>query len=85
MDKFLLYWMIVQKFWVCICSPRLHLFDLKYSKNSNIVKYYYNKTTVFFTSMHLNNYADLMLKKHVLLFLVKKNCICLKYNYFVKC
>ncbi len=23
-------------------SPRLHLFDQKYSKNSNIVKYYYN-------------------------------------------
>ncbi len=22
--------------------PRLHLFDQKYSKNSNIVKYYYN-------------------------------------------
>ncbi len=22
-------------------SPRLHLFDQKYSKNSNIVKYYY--------------------------------------------
>ncbi len=21
------------------CSPKLHLFDLKYSKNSNIVKY----------------------------------------------
>ncbi len=25
-----------------IRSPRLHLFDEKYSKNSNIVKYYYN-------------------------------------------
>ncbi len=25
-----------------LCSPRLHLFDQKYSKNSNIVKYYYN-------------------------------------------
>ncbi len=23
-------------------SPRLHLFDKKYSKNSHIVKYYYN-------------------------------------------
>ncbi len=23
-------------------SPRLNLFDQKYSKNSNIVKYYYN-------------------------------------------
>ncbi len=22
-----------------LCSPRLHLFDQKYSKNSNIVKY----------------------------------------------
>ncbi len=25
-----------------LCSPRLHLFDQKYSKNSNIVKYYYH-------------------------------------------
>ncbi len=25
-----------------LCSPRLHLFDQKYSKNSNIVKNYYN-------------------------------------------
>jgi len=25
-----------------ICSPRLHLFAKKYSKNSNIMKYYYN-------------------------------------------
>ncbi len=24
-----------------LCSPRLHLFDQKYSKNSNIVEYYY--------------------------------------------
>ncbi len=24
------------------CSPMLHLFDHKYSKNSNVVKYYYN-------------------------------------------
>jgi len=24
------------------CSPRLHLFDKKYSKNCNIVKYFYN-------------------------------------------
>ncbi len=24
------------------CSPRLHLFEQKYSKNSNIVKYYYH-------------------------------------------
>ncbi len=23
-------------------SPRLHLFDQKYSQNSNVVKYYYN-------------------------------------------
>ncbi len=23
-----------------LCSPRLHLFDKKYSKNSNIVKWY---------------------------------------------
>ncbi len=25
-----------------LCSPRLHLFDQKYSKNSKIIKYYYN-------------------------------------------
>ncbi len=25
-----------------LCSPRLHLFDKKYSKNSNIVNHYYN-------------------------------------------
>ncbi len=25
-----------------LCSQKLHLFDQKYSKNSNIVKYYYN-------------------------------------------
>ncbi len=24
------------------CSPRLHIVDQKYSKNSNIMKYYYN-------------------------------------------
>ncbi len=24
-----------------LCSPRLHLFNRKYSENSNIVKYYY--------------------------------------------
>ncbi len=40
--------MVIQKFEVVrflkevLCSPRLHLFDRKYSKNSNIVKYYYN-------------------------------------------
>ncbi len=28
--------------WSLLCLPRLHLFDEKYSKNSNIVKYYYN-------------------------------------------
>uniref|UniRef100_A0A673FUK4 Uncharacterized protein n=1 Tax=Sinocyclocheilus rhinocerous TaxID=307959 RepID=A0A673FUK4_9TELE len=27
---------------VHLCSPRLHLFDQKYSKGCNIVKYYYN-------------------------------------------
>ncbi len=25
-----------------LCPQKLHLFDQKYSKNSNIVKYYYN-------------------------------------------
>jgi len=30
-----------------ICSPRLHLFDQKYSKNSIIVKYYYNLKQLF--------------------------------------
>ncbi len=29
------------------CLPRLHLFDQKYSKNSNIVKYYYNLKEMF--------------------------------------
>ncbi len=33
-----------------LSSPRMHLFDQNYSKNSNVVKYYYNLniTTVFY-------------------------------------
>ncbi len=31
--------MFLKEVW---CSPKLHLFDQKYSKNSNIVKYNYN-------------------------------------------
>ncbi len=27
---------------IFLCSPRLHLFDQKYSKNSNITWHYYN-------------------------------------------
>ncbi len=30
-----------------LCSPRLHLFDQKYIKNSNMVKYYYNFKQLF--------------------------------------
>ncbi len=30
-----------------LCSPMLHIFDQKYSKNSNIVKYYYNVKELF--------------------------------------
>ncbi len=54
--KWYLLWHIyttIQKFGVCkmflyvfkrilMCSPRLLLLDKKYSKNGNIVKYYYN-------------------------------------------
>ncbi len=35
--------MLKLEFWIMysiLCSPRLHLFDQKYNKNSNIVKYY---------------------------------------------
>ncbi len=55
-----------------LCSPRLHLFDLEYSKNSNIVKYYYNLKQQFFFYFHTfkKNYADLMLKEHLLLFII---------------
>ncbi len=37
-----------------LCSPRLHLFDQKYSKNSNIVKYF-------------SNYIKYILKCHLFL------------------
>ncbi len=30
-----------------LCSPRVHFFDQKYSKNSNIVKYFYNLNNCF--------------------------------------
>ncbi len=30
-----------------LCSPMVHLFDQKYSKNSSIVKYYYNLNNCF--------------------------------------
>jgi len=29
-------------FWCFLCSPRLHSFYAKFSKNSNVVKYYYD-------------------------------------------
>ncbi len=32
-------------------TPTLHLFDQKYSKNSNIVKYYYNLKEKFSISV----------------------------------
>ncbi len=34
-------------FWSLFCSTTLHLFSQKYSKNSNIVKYYYNLNNCF--------------------------------------
>jgi len=34
------------------CSPRLHLFDTKYNKNSSIVKYYYNLKELFAFSIY---------------------------------
>ncbi len=50
---------IVQKFGVgenilfsLLCSPRLNLFDQKYSKNRIIVKYYYNLKYMFSTLIH---------------------------------
>ncbi len=30
-----------------LCSPCLHLFDEKYSKNSNIVQLYYNYSNIY--------------------------------------
>ncbi len=34
--------MILLSYWSHLCLPRLHLFDQKYSENSNIVWYHYN-------------------------------------------
>ncbi len=34
-----------------LCLTKLHLFDKKFSKNSNIVKYYYNLRTVFYLNI----------------------------------
>ncbi len=75
-----------------LCSSKLHLFDQKYSKNCNIVKYYY-KVTVFYFNVFSNviyscdqsyifsiftpvfrvtqKYADLLLKKHFWLAMLK--------------
>ncbi len=40
--------MLVGSFeWSVSCSSRLHLFDRKYSKNINIVMYYYNLNELF--------------------------------------
>ncbi len=37
-----------------LCSPRLHLFDQKYNKNSNIVKYFLQfKIIVFYCQIFL--------------------------------
>ncbi len=33
-----------------LCSPKLHLFDPKYSENSNIMKNYYNLKSI----LHFN-------------------------------
>ncbi len=41
--------------WILLGSLRLHLFDKKYSKNSNIVKYYYNLIVQYF---HIENSCD---------------------------
>ncbi len=38
-------------------SPKLHLFDQKYSKNSNIVKYYY-KNCLNISYIVIYSYAD---------------------------
>ncbi len=35
------------------CPPKLHLFDLKYNKNSNIVKYYYNLHLLIYVVIYL--------------------------------
>ncbi len=38
-----------------LCSPKLHLFDQKYSKNTNIMKYYCKlKKTVFYINIFKN-------------------------------
>ncbi len=36
-----------------LCTPVLYLFDKKYSKNSNIVKYHTFEIAVFYRSHHL--------------------------------
>ncbi len=35
-----------------VCSPRLHLFDKKYNKKSNVVKYYYSLKYFFPILIH---------------------------------
>jgi len=37
------------------CSPWLHLFDKKYNKNSNIVKYYFNFKELFSIRIYLKH------------------------------
>ncbi len=42
------------------CSPRLHLFDQKYSKNSNTVKYYFTLKQMFSILIYLKNNIPVM-------------------------
>lgn len=39
-----------------LCSPRLHLFDHRYSKNSNITVTLYNTTTILIKFSILRNF-----------------------------
>jgi len=52
-----------------LSSPRLHLFDQKYSKNSNIVKYYYHLKELFsickyFSKCNLFLWSNLNFQHH---------------------
>ncbi len=65
--------MLKLEFWIMysiLCSPRLHLFDQKYNKNSNIVKYYLSSvlknkikaaTPVFSVTWSFRHHSNMMI------------------------
>ncbi len=61
--------MLKLEFWIMysiLCSPRLHLFDQKYSKNSNIVKYYLSSVLKKKSKLHFQHYYS-SLQCHVII------------------